>query len=152
MGKTKDKLYELVEETLWGMDLEIIDLEYRREPKGWVVRVFIDKEKGVTLDECSWVSREIEKKLDAFDILETAYTLEVSSPGLDRPLRGEKDFVRFKGRLIRLNMYKGIEGNKFLRGILVNYKDDKVIISVNKNEIFEVPFIDIAKARLEVEF
>src|SRR5512139_3158467 len=82
--------------------MELVDIEYRRESKGWVLRITLDKEGGVTLDDCSRISHEVGMNLDIEDLIQNPYTLEVSSPGLNRPLRGEKDFMKYRHRLIKV--------------------------------------------------
>jgi len=128
--------------------LEIFDIQYRRERRGWVLRVIIDNPNGyVSVRDCELFSRELEKYLDREDLIEHSYTLEVSSPGLDRPLRGPKDYARFVGRLAKIVTNDG----KVYVGRLVAYKDEVVTIE-DETGTHELPLSEIRKANLEVEF
>ncbi len=128
--------------------LEIFDIQYRRERRGWVLRVIIDNPNGyVSVRDCELFSRELEKYLDREDLIEHSYTLEVSSPGLDRPLRGPKDYARFVGRLAKIVTNDG----KVYVGRLVAYKDEVVTIE-DEAGTHELPLSEIRKANLEVEF
>jgi hypothetical protein len=95
--------------------MELVDIEYRREPVGWVLRLTIDKGGGVTLDDCTRVSQEIGRSLDVEDVIPNPYHLEVSSPGLDRPLKNERDFIRFSDRRIRVKTMDPMENKRLLK-------------------------------------
>ena len=141
----------LVIPVLQEMDLELVDVLYRRESSGWVLRLVIDKEEGVTLENCTAVSREVSHLLDIEDIIEQAYSLEVSSPGLDRPLKSISDFQRFAGRKAKVTTKELIEGNQVFIGRINKVEDELIIMEVGQQEL-RIPFSEIAKARLEVEF
>jgi len=141
----------LVMPVLQEMDLELVDVLYRRESSGWVLRLVIDKEEGVTLENCTAVSREVSHLLDIEDIIEQAYSLEVSSPGLDRPLKSISDFQRFAGRKAKVTTKELIEGNQVFIGRINKVEDELIIMEVGQQEL-RIPFSEIAKARLEVEF
>ena len=141
----------LVMPVLQEMDLELVDVLYRRESSGWVLRLVIDKEEGVTLENCTAVSREVSHLLDIEDIIEQAYSLEVSSPGLDRPLKSIGDFQRFTGRKAKVTTKELIEGNQVFIGRINKVEDELIIMEVGQQEL-RIPFSEIAKARLEVEF
>ena len=141
----------LVMPVLQEMDLELVDVLYRRESSGWVLRLVIDKEDGVTLENCTAVSREVSHLLDIEDIIEQAYSLEVSSPGLDRPLKSIGDFQRFTGRKAKVTTKEPIEGNQVFIGRINKVEDELIIMEVGQQEL-RIPFSEIAKARLEVEF
>ena len=141
----------LVMPILQEMDLELVDVLYRRESSGWVLRLVIDNEDGVTLENCTAVSREVSHLLDIEDILEQAYNLEVSSPGLDRPLKSIGDFQRFTGRKAKVTTKEPIEGNQVFIGRINKVEDELIIMEVGQQEL-RIPFSEIAKARLEVEF
>jgi len=141
----------LVMPVLQEMDLELVDVFYRRESSGWVLRLVIDKEDGVTLENCTAVSREVSHLLDIEDIIEQAYSLEVSSPGLDRPLKSIGDFQRFTGRKAKVTTKELIEGNQVCMGRIKKVEDELIIMEVGQQEL-RIPFSEIAKARLEVEF
>ena len=97
-----EKIRAYADELLPSMGLELFDIQFRREGHGWVLRLFIDREEGVSLEDCSLVSREISDYLDVEDVIEQSYFLEVSSPGLERPLRSLEDFKRFCGQKARI--------------------------------------------------
>lgn len=129
----------------------LADVEYKREQGGWVLRVFIDKEGGVTLDDCAQVSREFGQLLDMEDIIPTSYHLEVSSPGLDRPLKKEEDFIKYSGRKVRIKTKEQVSGRRNFKGALLGYSEGKVMVKVEGSEVFTIPFTSILKANLEIE-
>ena len=131
--------------------LSLVDVEYTREHGGWVLRVFIDKEGNVTLDDCARVSREFGQLLDVEDVIPTTYYLEVSSPGLDRPLKKEEDFVKYSGRKVRIKTKDQILGRRNFKGDLIGYTEGKVMVRVEGSEVFAIPLSSILKANLEVD-
>lgn len=139
-----------------SLGLELVDLEYKREGRGMVLRLFIDREGGVTLDDCADVSRELSELLDVEDVIPGHYSLEVSSPGLDRPLRKEADFVRSRGRLVKIRTYdllpddKGNPRKTFL-GELLGLEEGVVKIHLKEGQSASIPLEKIAKANLEFE-
>ncbi len=130
--------------------MEVVDIEYRRESGGWVLRVILDKEGGVTLDDCTRVSQEAGRSLDVEDVIPTSYTLEVSSPGLTRPLRTERDFMKYLGRLVKVKTVDPIEKRRQFKGRLVRASENGLEIQV-EGRIFQIPFSNVAKANLEVD-
>lgn len=141
----------MVKPILQEKDLELVDVLFRREGGGWVLRLVIDNENGVTLDHCTAISREISQLLDIEDVIEQAYNLEVSSPGLDRPLKSLNDFQRFAGRKAKVTTREPIDGNHVFIGKIVRVDDQSIIIEVGQQELC-IPYEEVAKARLEVEF
>ena len=143
--------------------LEIFDLQFRRESIGWVLRVILDRstpagsaaEDPVSIDDCRRVSEDLSALLDIEDDLtaglERKYTLEVSSPGLDRPLRGEADYRRFTGRLAKIVTSQPVDGQTHFAGRLSGV-DDGVVLIVEGKRTHRVPLAAIRRARLEVEF
>ncbi len=144
--------------------LEIFDLQFRRESIGWVLRVILDRnapasagpaEDGVTIDDCRHVSVDLSALLDVDDDLtagiDRKYTLEVSSPGLDRPLRGEADYRRFTGRLAKIVTSEPVDGQSHFAGRLSGVDDGVVLVAEGKRT-HHVPLAAISRARLEVEF
>ena len=103
---------ELAEALVIAEGMELVDLEYRRQGPRWMLRLFIDKESGVTIDDCANISRQLGDLLDAKDIIPQAYVLEVSSPGLNRPLKKKEDFSRFAGRKVQLRLVSPMDGRK----------------------------------------
>lgn len=139
-----------VEEIIQDSDLELVDVEYVKETMGWVLRVFLDKPEGVDLEDCRRVSTSLDKKLDEEDPIPGAYSLEVSSPGLERPLKKKADYERFSGKLIRLSTYRGIHGRKRFEGILKGLQEENVLLEW-EGETIEIPLELIAKANLAME-
>lgn len=139
--------------------LEIFDVQFRREASGMVLRVQIDRpgpaataEESVSVDDCAHVSRELSAILDVEDVVPTAYTLEVSSPGLDRPLRRRQDYERFAGRRAKLVMRESIDGQTYFKGRLGGVSEDAVLIESDDGRSHRVPMDVITRANLEVEF
>ncbi len=141
----------MVTPILQEMDLELVDVLYRRESSGWVLRLIIDKKDGIALDDCTAVSREVSQLLDIEDIIEQVYNLEVSSPGLDRPLKSIGDFQRFTGRKAKVTTREPIQGNQVFIGRINKVEDGLIILEVGQQEL-SIPFSEVARARLEVEF
>jgi len=113
-----EKIQEFVESLLPSMGLELVEIQYRQEGEGWVLRLFLDSPDGVGLDECSKVSREVSFFLDVEDLIPNAFHLEVSSPGLERPLRDLKDFIRFLGKKARVKLRHPRGGQKVFVGMI----------------------------------
>src|SRR6266540_2356262 len=139
--------------------LEIFDVRFRREASGMVLRVQIDRpgpaataEESVSVDDCARVSRDLSAILDVEDVVPTAYILEVSSPGLDRRLRGADDYRRFAGRRAKLVMRQPVDGQGFFKGRLGGVDGDTVIIDADDGRTRRVPLGVISRANLEVEF
>ena len=134
-------------------NFELVDVEYVKEAGTWYLRAYIDKEGGFTVDDCEMVSRRLSDWLDKEDFIDDSYILEVSSPGLGRPLKKEKDFVRSMGKLVEIRTYRPIEKQKEFCGILNAYDDNSVTIEEDENgtlRTFEKK--DIALIRLAIEF
>jgi ribosome maturation factor RimP len=138
--------------------LDIFDVQYRRESVGMVLRVVIDRpatsspDESVTIAECARVSEDLSAVLDVEDVLPASYTLEVSSPGLDRPLRGAEDYRRFVGRQAKLVTREPVDGQSFFRGCLEGVEGEEVLIRSDVGRIHRVRLGSIARANLEVEF
>lgn len=144
------RLRELVEPILGEKGIELMDIEYRMDRGRWVVRFYIDKEGGVTLDDCSEVSGEVGAILDVKDIIPHSYDLEVSSPGLDRPLVKERDFLRHRGEKVRIKTKTAIDGRRNFSVILEDVKEGKVIVKDDQGKSWEIPLAEIEKARLVI--
>ena len=139
--------------------LEIFDVQFRREAPGMVLRVQIDRPgpaataaESVSVDDCARVSRDLSALLDVEDIVPMAYTLEVSSPGLDRPLRRTDDYRRFAGRRAKLVMREAVDGQTHFKGRLGGLEEDAVLIDTDDGRRHRVPVAVITRANLEVEF
>jgi len=150
MEDIKSKIAELAESAAVQYAVEIIDIEMTGGSRKPLIRIFIDKEGGVTLEDCSKFSRALSALFDVEDPIRTAYILEVSSPGLDRPLRTVKDFERSMGKLAKVVTRERIENQNVFRGRIAGVKGDIVALSEN-DRIIEIPFDQISKARLEIE-
>lgn len=155
-----DQIEELVQPVLDEMNLELVDLEHQRESGGWVLRFYLDKEGGISLDDCADASREIATLLDVEDLIETAYRLEVSSPGLDRPLKKLSDFERFTGQQAKLRTrfscdpdQRGHQRKTFV-GVLQGVEEDRILLlqSDKRGGLVSFALDEIEKANLEFEF
>ncbi len=133
---------ELVTPIIEENNFELVDVEYVKEGADYYLRVYADKEGGINIDDCVLISRALEAKLDEADKIDDAYILEVSSPGLTRPLKKEKDFKRSIGKMVEVKLYKAINKVKEFEGILEEYTDDTItlkfedeLVVLNRNEI-----------------
>ena len=138
----------LAEPLLESEGFTLVDVEYRSESNGRTLRVIIDKDAGVTLGDCTDISRQLGDMLDAKLVLPGSYHMEVSSPGLDRPLTKPKHFMHFKGRQVVIRTNSPVDGKSDFRGILNGFSDGTVMIAVEK-QTFSIPFENIVKARLD---
>jgi len=145
--KIEEKVWELIKETVDNLNIEIYDVEYVKEGSGWFLRIYIDKENGVDINDCETVSRAIEPVIDDAGVLNTQYCLEVSSPGIERVLRHQSHFDRYIGSEIEVSLYKAIDDKRIYRGIL-NSADEKQIIIDGKS--FDRK--DISKVKIVYEF
>jgi len=156
-GDVCEQVDALLQPILDSMQIELVELEFARVGRDAVLRLFIDKDGGVTLDDCAEVSRELSAILDVEDIISVNYTLEVSSPGLDRPLKKIQDYERYAGRLVKIRTYEPFlddAGNKrktFL-GTLEGLVDGAVRITLTEGQTASIPLERVAKANLEFEF
>ena len=142
----EDNVEKIVEELLEGTNIELVAVEYVRE-KDWYLRVFIDKEGGIELDDCQELSGRLGDILDEKDVIKGAYMLEVSSPGLDRELKKEKDFKREQGKKVDVSLYAAVDGSKVLVGVLNGYDGDNVTIDEQV-----IPMDNVAQVRLHIDF
>lgn len=134
------------------LGLELVDVEFRREAGGWVLRLYIDRRGGVTLGDCQRVSEELGDLLDVEDLVDHPYSLEVSSPGANRPLAGEADFRRFAGRRAKLSTWEAIGGQRRFVGILKGYDEGCVLLEREDGSVIRIPHALVAKARLAPVF
>jgi ribosome maturation factor RimP len=145
-----DRVHEIASPLLSDGGMELVDIEYRREARGWVLRLYIDREGGVTLNDCTRVSGELGRILDVEDFILNPYTLEVSSPGLDRPLKKEEDFIKYRGRLIKVKTSHPIGVRRQFKGRLLGLSEGRIEIEAD-GEVFRIPLSDVAKANLEID-
>lgn len=146
----QDKVSAFAEELLPSMGLELVEVQFRREQHGWVLRVFIDADEGVTLEHCSRVSRELGDFLDVEDLIEHKYHLEVSSPGLERKLFKTDDFERFCGRKAKIKLQQEQDGQKTFVGEITGVKGDKIILTLEDGNTLEFTFAMLSTARLAI--
>ena len=132
--KLTDKIFELVEPTVKGLGYELYDVEYEKEYDNWVLTLFIDRPEGVSLDDCELVSNAVDPILDEADPIEQAYYLSVSSVGLDRPLKKDKDFARNLGKKVDIRLYAPLDGKKELTGTLVSYTGEELTVALQKGK------------------
>jgi ribosome maturation factor RimP len=147
-----DKVKSVAEPILRSLGLELFDIEYSGSPRGGALRIFIDKKEGVTLDDCEKVSRYLGQALDLEDPIPHRYTFEVSSPGLDRPLKRKEDFLRFIGKKVKIKTSLPINNQKVFTGRLLDFKEEKAFLQLDHGSEQQIPFDQIAQARLQVEF
>ena len=152
MKNVKQQVFDLVAPIAESFGLEVVEVEYAKKHDGMNLTVFIDKEGGITVDDCEAVSRIFSDKLDELDFIEDAYIMEVSSPGLGRPLKKEKDYVRSMGKEVEIRTYRPINKEKEFYGILSAYDESSVTITTEdqKEQTFEKA--DIALIRLAFDF
>lgn len=143
---------ELVMPLITENNFELVDVEYVKEVGNWYLRVYIDKEGGITVDDCEVISRALNIKLDETDFIEDSYILEVSSPGLGRPLKKDKDFNRSIGKEVEIKLYKAINKQKDFEGVLKSYTTVSVTIEIEENEEMTFDRSDIALIRLSFDF
>jgi len=151
----REKVLELVKRVTLPVvqeaGLELVDVEYAKEGGRYYLRIFIDKPGGVRIEDCQHVSEKIDRLLDELDPIPQSYFLEVSSPGIDRPLKKAGDYIRFAGRLARVKTFSPVEGRRKFTGRIVGMHGEDVVMQVEGKEM-SIPFKQIASARLEVEF
>jgi len=142
-------LTALFEPVVESMGYELVGVEFHGSEHHGVLRLFIDKEGGITVDDCAAVSRQVSAVLDVEDPIKQAYDLEVSSPGLNRPLFKGNDFQRFAGRKAKIKLAVALNGRKNFSGVLKGIDDNEQVLIDVDNETFELPLHDIAKANLQ---
>ena len=133
-----------------GESLELVDVEYKKAGKSWVLRVFIDKAGGITVDDCQRVSHQIEDKIEVEELISVAYVLEVSSPGLDRPLKKGSDFIRYKGKKVSIHTFLPVDGKKDFLGSILDFKEEKVHLEM-ASKTFAIPLDKISKAKIIID-
>lgn len=151
MRRDQTHLWELFEPVVKGMGYDLIEIEHFPNPKHGVLRLYIDKEGGVNVDDCSNVSRQISALIDVEDPVSGQFNLEVSSPGSDRPLRRLVDFQRFTGSLVKLKTVMPLEGQRNFKGRLLEASEETVVIETDDEEI-SLPMSAVEKARIVPEY
>lgn len=154
MAKNRvEKIAEkLVMPIIENENFELVDIEYKKEGSNWYLRIYIDKPGGITLDDCQKVSEHLSDELDKEDPIKENYFLEVSSPGLDRPLKKESDFIRFKGEIVEIKLYEPLNGNKVIEGELLGLENGTIKVNVADVGLVELPKDKVALTRLAIKF
>ena len=146
--RTQELLLPIIEEH----QFELVDVEFVKEAGTWYLRAYIDKPGGITVDDCEVVSRALSDLLDEQDYIEESYVLEVSSPGLGRPLKKEKDFARSIGKEVEIHLYRMVQKSKQYEGILSSYDPETVTIDTGDGELLVLDRENIALIRLAFDF
>ena len=133
--KVEDVVYEIAKPVTDKHHFELVEVEYKKEGGEWYLRIYIDKDGGVTIDDCQLVSEEVSELLDQADPIDNSYIFEVSSPGIERPLKTERDYQKSMGKLVEAKLFAPIDGKKVIEGILTGYTDTSVELEQNKNKI-----------------
>ena len=147
MSKVETQVEDLMTEILAGTEYELVDVEYVKE-RDWYLRIFVDKAGGIDLDDCQAISEKLSAQLDASDIISGAYILEVSSPGIDRILKKDKDFIREAGKVVDVTLYAPLDGKKLFVGELEG-RDEKFL---RLKDVEPLPREKVAQVRLHIDF
>ena len=147
----EQKTEALVLPIIEANNFELVDVEYVKEAGNWYLRVYVDKEGGIAVDDCEVVSRALSDKLDVDDFIEDSYILEVSSPGLGRPLKKEKDYVRSIGKEVDIHLYKSIEKQKEFTGVLKSYTKEDIVLQIEDTDV-TFDRANVALIRLSFDF
>ncbi|WPX09757.1 ribosome maturation factor RimP [Anaerocellum danielii] len=151
MSKITKKVEELVKPILERYGFDLVDIEFKKEGKSHFLRVYIDKPGGITIDDCQLVSEELSEKLDIVDPIPFSYYLEVSSPGIDRPLVTDRDFIRNKGRVVDVFLSQPFLNRTKITGELVEKNEKSLVLIVGKEKI-DIPVENIKKVKLAIRF
>lgn len=146
--KTEALLAPMMEQN----QFELVDVEFVKEAGTWYLRAYIDKPGGITIDDCERISRALSDQLDEKNFIEESYILEVSSPGLGRPLRKEKDFVRSQGESVEVKLFRALNKQKEFTGILKEWDKETVTLEFEDGAVLTIPRADIALIRLAFDF
>ncbi|WP_332630652.1 ribosome maturation factor RimP [Halalkalibacter flavus] len=146
---------ELVTPILDELNLELVEVEFKKEGPNWFLRIFIDSDTGVDLEDCGVVSEKLSEKLDELDPIQQAYFLEVSSPGAERPLKKEKDITKAIGKNVYVTTYEPVDEEKTFEGKLINFNGENLEIEVKiktRKKVYTIPYAKVANARLAIIF
>ncbi len=142
-----DKVEQLIELPVESLGYELVGVEYIKGGQDTILRIYIDAEQGISIEDCERVSHQVSGILDVEEPITSAYSLEVSSPGFDRPLFKARDFERFAGSAAKVSLKIPVNGRRNFTGVLQGFENDKILIEVDGEE-YELPFTRLAKARL----
>ncbi|PUU93968.1 MAG: hypothetical protein CI947_738 [Halanaerobium sp.] len=152
MGKVAETVTDFVLPIAHSEDLNLIDVEFLKEGSDWILRIFLENKDGdLTIEECEKVSRALSIILDEEDPIDKSYILEVSSPGLERPLKTEEDFERFRGELIAVKTFKKINGEKEFIGTLKEFADDQITLILDDGQEISIDYSLVARTNLTFE-
>ena len=149
--KVEDIVYELAKPIIDRNNFELVEVEYKKEGSDWYLRVYLDKEGGITIDDCQSVSEELSDLLDEADPIEQSYIFEVSSPGIDRPIKTDRDYEKNNGKLIEIKLFSPVSGKKAFEGILKGHTADKVEIEAD-GKAMQIEKSSIAVIRPIIKF
>ncbi len=149
---TAKRVEALLSGTAEEMGFEIVDVEFVKEGQNYYLRVYLDKQGGITIDDCEIFSKAAEKLLDDSDPIEQAYIFEVSSPGIDRPLKKDSDFEKYAGEIVDIKLYKAINGSKEFQGKLKGLEDNNIVIIDEDGNEMSFDRKSVSSARLAVIF
>lgn len=157
MTSVVETVNDIVQPIVNSFEFELVDVEFVREGKNWFLRIYIDKPEGITLEDCAFISEKVSETMDAMnpDPIPQAYFLEVSSPGAERPLKKEEDYIQAVGEYIHISLYETLDGEKIYEGTLKQVSEETLILSVRiKTRVKDIEFDrkKIAKARLAIKF
>jgi ribosome maturation factor RimP len=151
--KVQERVADLVAPIIKELGLALVDVEYSRQGAAQVLRIFIEREGGVTVDELQAASRILEKTLEVEEILSGRYRLEVSSPGIDRPLKRPADFRKRIGERIRLKAFSSLpDGKRRLKGTLLDASDDEILLEADSGDRLAIPYREISSAAPEIDW
>lgn len=149
--KVEDIVYELAKPVIDRKNFELVEVEFKKEGADWYLRIYIDKEGGITIDDCQEVSEEISDLLDEADPIEQSYIFEVSSPGIDRPLKTDRDYEKNRGKEVEVKLFSPLDGKKAIEGILKGHTPEKVELEINGQEV-QIDKSSIALIRPVIKF
>ena len=130
-----DTATSIINKIIDGTDYELVDVEYVKEGPFMYLRIYLDKEGGITIDDCSVISREFNNRIDEISFIDEQYYLEVSSPGIDRPFKKDSDFIKNINNEVEIKLYTPVNGTKQLLGVLLEKNEDNVVVEVNKEKV-----------------
>ena len=147
-----EKTKALIEKIVSSEGLELVEVEIKGSLNRRIVRIFIDKPEGITHADCERISHQVGAELEIEDLIPGTYTLEVSSPGLTRKLQGKEDFLKFRGRLVKIQTHQPVEGARTIRGILAAFDGETVTVELKNSVPVQFPLHWVAKASLDIDF
>jgi ribosome maturation factor RimP len=148
VSKVAEKILPLVEPLAESLGLELVDVEFVKDGGGYILRILVDRDGGVTHKDCEALSSVLGDELDKVDPIEESYSMEVSSPGIERPLKKAGDFIRFAGSRVRVNLFSSLDGKKSIIGTLRGMEENLILVEDENNNFLKIPMAQVAKANL----